>query len=145
LRGALSTTTSGTAVIARTAEWLRAREGANGVVARVAQPQVEGGADGLEISNKPERSEVNGPKAQNRHLIDRPRDAESSIEPGAPNGSVRLTPRLRERLAFILEHDPNSIRRGAAGVGIEAARVAADGANIEVAIANRLVEFLENG
>jgi hypothetical protein len=112
LRGLCSTTQPGVAVIARTAEWLRAQECASGGVAR------DGADEEAEIPQKSERPEPNGAKGQTTHL----------------------TSAMCDQLALLVEADPKGVRQS--GVRIETARHASLGGAIEAPIAARLVKFL---
>jgi hypothetical protein len=60
-----------------------------------------------------------------------------------PDGH-RLAPTARERLNFLIEADPQAVRKEG-GIGLDAARMAASGALLEPEIIDRLAKFVGSG
>jgi hypothetical protein len=115
------------------------------------EPQAEA-KPAVEAKPAPARSRPRGPKkagakrgpGRRRKSIMVGSSPKPNGQEPPPNGAHRLDPQQRERLGFLLEHEPNEIRKGA-GVALETARLAAGGAELAPEIIGRLAGFVAAG
>jgi hypothetical protein len=167
LRGIVSTTVPGAGVIARTAEWLRAREapansggcppafngrvghdGSNPKTAKLPPPAPAEEAEPDAAPGKAVAARAAQWLAARQAGAISTDVATAPAEPETVNGAdsaaaCHLTSQMCDQLNFLIQTDPRAVRQS--GVRLETARHAALGGAVEPPIAERLVKFLEAG
>jgi hypothetical protein len=134
----------GAAVRARAVDYLAAQDGESADLESTESESADAGDDAL-VAESVSGTGITAGAGDGANSTARVVSLPPRTGPGRPhkntNGPGRLSAELRQRLQFLIERDPKAVRQEA-GIGLELAQAAADGAMVTPVILTRLVKFL---